>query len=100
MSESASLPLCMFCGEPIPVDELTMEHFVPKGLWEKGDRPGGMKTLPAHESCNKSFSDDNEYFRDVFAMEEGAQRNPIARKVQQGALKRKLKNRFGSIKKL
>ena len=68
--------LCMFCGDEIRPDELTMEHFVPKALWEKGRHPEKMKTLPAHKTCNQAFSDDNEYFRDVMAMEDGVQRHP------------------------
>ena len=67
--------LCMFCGDQIPAGQLTMEHFVPKGLWEKGYRPNKMKTLPAHQACNQSFSGDNEYFRDVLVMENGVQQH-------------------------
>ncbi len=91
--------LCMFCGQEIAAGELTSEHFVPKGLWEKGHRPTGMKTLPAHKTCNEGFAKDNEYFRDVFAMEAGAERDPAAVRVREGALKRKGESRPGSIAK-
>lgn len=91
--------LCMFCGGEVSPDQATMEHFVPKSLWEKGYRPKGTKTLPAHKECNNSFSDDNEYFRDVMVMEDGVERHPVARRVQQGAIHRKFAERFGSIVK-
>lgn len=91
--------LCMFCGDEIQPDQLTMEHFVPKGLWEKGHRPKGMKTLPAHKSCNNAFSEDNEYFRDVMVIEEGAERHPEGNRVRGGAIDRKFRERFGSIVK-
>ena len=90
----------MFCGKEIPREELTMEHFVPKGLWEKGHRPNGMRTLPAHKTCNGAYSEDNEYFRDVFVLDDGAQRDPAAARVQQGALQRKIEQKPGSIAKV
>lgn len=89
--------LCMFCGQPIRDDELTMEHFVPKGLWEKGKHPVHTRTLPAHKECNQAFSLDNEYFRDVLLFEEGVEQHPKAREVQQGAIARKMMKKFGSI---
>jgi hypothetical protein len=94
-----SKPLCMFCGEEIDDAELTREHFVPKCLWEKGNRPNETRTLPAHNSCNSSFSEDNDYFRDVLALEMGAEKNAAARLVQQGSLKRKFSKHPGAIRK-
>lgn len=91
------LQLCMFCGSDIQPDQLTSEHFVPKALWEKGCHPQKTKTLPAHKTCNQAFSDDNEYFRDVMAMEDGVQQHPEAQRVQAGAIRRKFRKRFGSI---
>lgn len=92
-------PLCMFCGDEVLPDQLTMEHFVPQGLWEKGHRPEKMKTLPAHKTCNQAFSEDNEYFRDVIAVEDGAQRHPEGQRLRDGAIRRKFDQRFGSIVK-
>jgi hypothetical protein len=43
--------LFMFCGDEIRPDQLTREHFVPIGLWEKGYRPQKVRTLPAHRTC-------------------------------------------------
>ena len=97
VSMGTSKPLCMFCGREIDDIELTQEHFVPKCLWEKGSRPNKTRTLPAHRSCNNSFSEDNDYFRDVLAAEMGAEKNEAARLVQQGSLKRKLSKRPGAI---
>lgn len=98
-SKEMTLRQCMFCTQEIEPDELTMEHPVPKGLWEKGRRPTLMKTLPAHRSCNQSFSADNEYFRDVILFEDGIERHPEAKAVQDGAISRKMKKQFGSIAK-
>jgi hypothetical protein len=59
--------ICAYCGAPIgDRSELTMEHFVPRGLWD-GPRPAGTLTVPVHKQCNKRFSDDDEYFRSVLA---------------------------------
>jgi hypothetical protein len=91
--------LCMFCGEAIQASEMTREHFVPKCLWEDGSRPSGTRTLPAHKSCNASFSDDNDYFRDVLVTQMGAERNAAANQVQQGSLQRKLSKRPGALLK-
>ncbi len=88
--------LCMFCERPIDPDELTQEHFIPKALWEN-DRPSGTKTLPAHRSCNQRFAKDNEYFRDVLVMQEGARQHSEAQKLQDGKMERKLKKRPGSF---
>jgi hypothetical protein len=94
-----SKQLCMFCGEVIDDSELTREHFVPKCLWEKGNRPTETRTLPAHKSCNSSFTEDNDYFRDVLASETGAERNEAARVMQQGGLARKFAKHPGAIHK-
>ena len=31
-----------------------------------------MRTVPAHKACNTSFSEDNEHFRNVLILEQGA----------------------------
>lgn len=92
------LKLCMFCGKEIRPEDLTWEHFAPKGLWDK-ERPQGTRTVPAHRSCNQSYSDDNEYFRDVLVSELGADKHPEVKKILAGTLERKLKKRPGSLAK-
>jgi len=87
----------MFCGRGSEFGPMNREHFVPRALWASS-RPEKTRTLPAHISCNRSFSADNEYFRDVLAMEEGAQKHPEVQRLQAGTLKRKLETRFGSVK--
>jgi len=90
----------MFCGIAIAPTDLSMEHFCPKCLWEKGHRPARTKTLPAHKKCNESFAEDNEYFRDVLVLEAGAQQNcQGARTVADGTIKRKIAERHGSLRK-
>ena len=90
---------CMFCGQEILAEHLTMEHFVPRCLWEDGQHPNETKTLPAHKACNLGYSADNDYFRDVMLFEEGVDRHPKAKEVQRGAIKRKMEKRPGSIAK-
>ncbi len=91
--------LCMFCGREILAEQLTREHFVPKGLWERGQHPNATQTLPAHRECNHAYAADNEYFRDVMLFEDGVDRHPKAKDVQRGAIKRKMEKRPGSISK-
>lgn len=100
MSATRLPKLCMFCGRDESYGEMNREDFVPRGLWEDGKRPPAVKTVPAHKKCNESFSQDNEYFRDVLALEEGASvRCKAAKDVSDGAIQRKFKRRFGSLAK-
>jgi len=90
--------LCMFCGEEISSVDLTMEHPVPRGLWEQGHRPQGMRTLPAHKTCNNGFSPDDEYFRNVMLLEDGAVQNcDAARIVDSQTVERMLQKRPGTL---
>lgn len=91
--------LCMFCGNEVTPEDLTMEHFVPRSLWEKGRHPANLKTLPSHGTCNHSFSDDNDYFRDVMLFEDGVESHPKAKEVQHGAIARKLQKHAGAVRK-
>jgi hypothetical protein len=88
----------MFCGKDKSLGPMNREHFVPKGLWS-GKRPVRTVTLPAHIACNASFAEDNEYFRDVLAMETYAADHPEAKRLVEGELKRKIENQFGRIVK-
>lgn len=90
--------LCMFCGREIEPQEMSAEHFVPKCLWEKKCRPDRTRTVPAHKSCNSSFSDDNDYFRNVLVLEEGAVENcEAARIVSEQTVERMIQKRPGTI---
>jgi hypothetical protein len=90
--------LCMFCGGDKSLGKMSMEHFVPKALWDQ-ERPQLTKTVPAHKKCNERFAADNEYFRDVLAMEEGAQGHPQVKRLVAGKLLRKIREQPGSIAK-
>src|SRR5215471_20943732 len=87
----------MFCGGDESFGPMNKEHFVPKCLWS-GPRPNLTRTVPAHVECNKACSDDNEYFRDALVLEDGSQNHPEARKLQDGALLRKIRKRPGGFK--
>ncbi|MBL9084753.1 MAG: hypothetical protein JNK76_23310 [Planctomycetales bacterium] len=90
--------LCIFCGKDESAGEMNVEHFVPRALWDK-ERPTSTKTAPAHVTCNKSFSDDNDYFRDVLVFEECENPHPEVVKLRNGTMKRKMEKRFGTIVK-
>lgn len=96
MSDEATL--CMFCGKDESFGEMTVEHFVPRCLWNDA-RPSKTRTVPAHKTCNERFSADNEYFRDVLAMEDGANIHQEVKKLHAGKIKRKFEKKFGSIKR-
>ena len=70
-------PLCMFCGGNESLGAMDREHFVPKCLWS-GPRPDKTFVMPVHVACNRKYSDDSEYFRDVLVAQEGIQRHPAA----------------------
>ena len=92
------ITLCMFCGNDKSLGRMTMEHFVPRALWDQ-ERPKLTRTVPAHEQCNNVFAADNEYFRDVLASEAGAGDHPEVIKLLKGSLKRKLEKQTGSLVK-
>jgi len=92
--------LCMFCGKDESFGLMSREHFVPKCLWNDGTRPQHTKTVPAHKKCNSSFSEVNEYFRDVLVSEEGAAQHPEVQKLLAGKIDRKFQNRPGSMLKV
>jgi hypothetical protein len=88
----------MFCGKDESAGPMDVEHFVPRGLWD-GPRPDKTITLPAHVSCNSMHSADNEYFRDVLAVDAGAGNHVEVQKLQVGKLRRKLEKKPGSMLK-
>src|SRR5579872_5894515 len=89
--------LCMFCGKDDSFGPMTREHFVPRALWD-GPRPTYTKTVPAHATCNSSFSEDNEYFRDVLILQHGADHHSEVQKLYTGKIQRKQRSRRGSLK--
>jgi hypothetical protein len=91
--------LCAYCGKDESVGPMDDEHFVARCLWDDGHRPADMKTVRTHQSCNNSFSDDDNYFRDVLAFEEGAKAHSEIKRLHEGPIKRKFKKRFGAVKK-
>ena len=90
------LDSCVFCGEGESVGPMNTEHFIPKALWN-GARPHGTKTVPAHISCNKAFSDDVDLFRDILAFDATTTDHPEVQKLLNGKLKRKIEKRARSI---
>lgn len=55
---------CVYCG--LAPGE-TRDHVPPKNLLKQQFRPN-LRTVPACSSCNRSFSQDEEYFRRVLVM--------------------------------
>ncbi len=92
MKKPSRPKLCMFCAKDKSFGPMNREHFVFKALWS-GPRPKGTKTVWAHESCNAKFSEDNEYVRDVLAIDAGAAQHPEVQRLLEGELSRKLHKR-------
>jgi hypothetical protein len=90
--------LCMFCAKDEFAGPMNTEHFVPRALWDQ-ERPPLTKTLPAHESCNKKYMADNEYFRDILVFEDCDDPHPEIPKLRAGKISRKIQRRPGSISK-
>ncbi len=90
--------LCVFCGKDESVGPMNAEHFIPKALWDCA-RPDGTKTVPAHVSCNKAFSDHVELLRDILALDAASTDHPEVQKLLKGKLKRKIEKRPGAITK-
>ena len=95
----ARLPrVCVFCGKDDAFGRMTKEHFVPKCLWDK-ELPKEIVTVPAHEECNRKYSGDNEYFRDVLAISDACSHHPEVRRLLRGTIRRKLRRRRGAFLK-
>ena len=66
---------CVYCGS---TTQITREHVFPKNLFPP-PRPRNLITVPACESCNKSYDQDDEYFR-AFVVTAGVE-DPTGRKM-------------------
>ena len=53
--------LCYLCGK---AGADSRDHVPPRGIFPKLPR-GNLITVPAHEACNKAFSEDDEAFRNA-----------------------------------
>ncbi|MCE9530026.1 MAG: hypothetical protein K8T89_02635 [Planctomycetes bacterium] len=89
--------LCMFCGKDESFGAMNVEHFVPRALWDS-KRPQDTQTVPAHVACNSSFSSDNDYFRDIVALDEGAAFHPEVQKLMAGKIDRKFQKKPGAMR--
>lgn len=56
--------ICCLCGKPPTEDDpITREHVPPKQFYPKSLRPGlNLWIVPTHDSCNKKYKADEEYF--------------------------------------
>jgi hypothetical protein len=77
--------VCYLCAKPIAAEDLTVEHVFPQNLFNPGDRTDLLK-LPAHRSCNASYSKDDETFR--LYMTAAAGDEPRAKKLWKGPVMR------------
>jgi len=68
---------CVYCGKDFPE---TMDHIPPKSLFPS-PRPNNLITVPCCEQCNKSFEENDEYFRNVIVVDEKVAQQPEARKL-------------------
>ena len=65
-------PTCTYCDNPAD----TKDHIPPKCLFPK-PRPSSLITVPSCSNCNKSYSKDDEYLRDVLSFREELSDNPF-----------------------
>lgn len=63
--------LCTYCDQPAT----TRDHIPPKGLF-LSPRPSNLATVPSCESCNRSFSADDQYAHMVLISLYGADAHP------------------------
>lgn len=56
---------------------ITDDHVPPKALWSK-PRPADLIVVPSCSSCNGAASKDDEYFKTMLVMKEGAGDHPEA----------------------
>ncbi len=68
---------CVYCGKNFPE---TMDHIPPKSLFPS-PRPDNLITVPCCELCNKSFEENDGYFRNVIVANERVAMQPEARKL-------------------
>jgi len=74
---------CIYCGSN---KDMTVDHIPPKSLFPE-PRPSNMLTVPCCKTCNKSFSKDDEYFRNVLVSHRSVSSNPNAQAVNQKLLR-------------
>ena len=65
---------CIYCGAD---KDLTVDHVPPKLLLMR-PYPPNLITVPACETCNKSFQKDDEYTRTMLAVDVRASKNAAA----------------------
>ena len=66
--------ICAYCGE---TNELTDDHVPPRLLLQE-PYPEHLITVPSCEKCNRGFQRDDEYTRDMVALDFRAGRNATA----------------------
>lgn len=54
---------CLYCGNVFPLKGKTDDHIPSRSLFPKGKTIKNPIVIPACESCNKSYSFDEEFFR-------------------------------------
>ncbi len=64
------LGICYLCGELLS-GKVNKDHIPPKQMFSHRDREeqnlSQLQTRPTHESCNKSYQEDENYFADSMA---------------------------------
>jgi len=83
---------CTYCGR---TGELTRDHIPPKNLFPK-PRPSNLITVPCCETCNASFSRDDEHFRTIVACTEETAQHPEAQKLWEQRILSQLHRTGGS----
>ena len=80
---------CAYCNA---LKKITVDHVPPKclDLFEEDER---RITVPACDPCHRSFSEDDEFFRDMLSMDEKVQQWPRGKEISEAALRGSRRNR-------
>ncbi|MBN1152968.1 MAG: hypothetical protein JXA58_07145 [Dehalococcoidia bacterium] len=68
---------CVYCGREVV---LTEDHIPPRALWAK-PRPKDLVIVPSCSDCNAGASKDDEYFKTMVVLKDGAGLHPEARAI-------------------
>jgi hypothetical protein len=78
--------LCFICESPLV--QATTDHVIPRQLFDPGNPPPNLFTLPACRSCNEGLSEDEELFR-IFVLAQ-CYAQPEAQSLWDGKVRRSL----------
>jgi hypothetical protein len=82
---------CLFCGS---AENITREHIISKSLFPDGYAKNNLLTLPSCQTCNSSYSHEEELFR-LFLVNQSTDVSQAARDMLHGKITRAMKKSPG-----